>query len=104
MQPLILLIHVLIAVCLVVLVLLQYGKGTDVGAAFRSGAANTMFGSAGATPFLMKLTIVLAAGFFTTSIGLSYLASRQLEAVIRVLPLQIEPLKNFQPGIGVRSP
>lgn len=64
MQSSILSIHVLIAICLVALILLQHGKGTDIGAAFGSSASNTMFGSTGATPFLMKLTIILAAGFF----------------------------------------
>ena len=76
MQPIVLTIHVLLAVCLVALVLLQHGKGADVGAAFGSGASNTMFGSAGTTPFLMKITALLAAFFFATSIGLSYMASR----------------------------
>lgn len=84
MQPIILVIHVLVAVCLVTLVLLQHGKGADAGAAFGSGASNTMFGSVGATPFLMKITIILAAIFFATSIGLSYLVSRQPAATITV--------------------
>lgn len=105
MQPLVLLIHVLIAICLLALVLLQHGKGADAGAVFGSGASNTMFGSTGATPFLMKVTIVLAAGFFATSIELSYLASRQSAAAIKVPPLQTAPLKNFQPGTtDTRSP
>ena len=98
----IIIIHVLIAVCLVGLVLLQHGKGSDAGAAFGSGASNAMFGSTGVTPFLMKLTIVLAAGFFATSIGLSYLASRHPGDRIKVTPLQeTAPLKNFQAGTGV---
>lgn len=103
MQPSILLIHMLVAICIVALVLLQHGKGAGgVGGAFGNGASNTMFGSTGATPFLMKVTIILAAGFFATSIGLSYLASRHLEAAIKVLPLQTTPLKNLQSGIGTR--
>ena len=104
MQPSILLIHVLIAVCIIALVLLQNGKGADVGGGIGSGASNTMFGSVGATPFLMKVTIVLAAGFFATSIGLSYLASRQLKVAIKVLPLRAVPLKNFQPGVSTYAP
>ncbi|QTS83666.1 preprotein translocase subunit SecG [Coxiella endosymbiont of Amblyomma nuttalli] len=100
MQSAILLIHVLIAICLVALVLLQHGKGADVGATFGIGASNTMFGSAGATPFLTKMTIILAAIFFTTSIGLSYLASRQFEVSRKMLPLKTIPLRNFQLGIG----
>ena len=77
MQQLILIIHVLVAVCLVVLVLLQHGKGADVGAAFGSGASNTMFGSVGATSFLMKITGVLAAIFFATSLIQSYLTTAE---------------------------
>jgi len=77
MQQLILVLHVLVAVCLVSLVLLQHGKGADMGAAFGSGASNTMFGSAGSTPFLMKVTAILATAFFVTSLSLGYLASRE---------------------------
>lgn len=75
MQALILIIHVLAAIAIIVLVLLQHGKGADVGATFGGGASNTMFGSAGSMSFFMKLTAILAAVFFTTSLTLSYLAS-----------------------------
>ena len=81
MQSIILVMHVLIAICLIVLMLLQHGKGADATTAFGSGSVNTMFGSAGATPFLMKVTIFLAAAFFGTSIGLSYIASHHIETV-----------------------
>lgn len=76
MQSLILILHVLVAIAIVALVLMQHGRGADVGASFGSGSSNTMFGSAGALPFLMKVTVVCAALFFLTSISLSYLASR----------------------------
>ena len=75
MQALILIVHILVAISLIALVLLQHGKGADVGAAFGSGASNTMFGSSGSLPFLIKLTAVLAAIFFATSLALSYMAS-----------------------------
>lgn len=104
MQPSVSLIHVLIAIFIIALVLLQHGRGAGVDAGFSSGASNTMFGSVGATPFLMKVTIVLAAGFFATSIGLSYLASRQLKAAIKVPSLRSTLFKNFQPGISTRPP
>lgn len=77
MQQLILILHVLVAICLVTLVLIQHGKGADVGAAFGSGASSTMFGSVGSTPFLMKMTILLAAIFFVTSLTLGYLLARE---------------------------
>lgn len=92
----IIIIHLLIAVCLIGLMLLQHGKGADTGAAFGSSASSAMFGSAGATSFLMKMTIVLAASFFATSIGLSYLASRHPVEEVRASPLQeTAPFKNL---------
>lgn len=77
MQQLLMIFHVLIALSLIALVMLQRGKGADVGAAFGSGAANTMFGSQGSTPFLIKFTAILAALFFASSLGLGYLVSQQ---------------------------
>lgn len=78
MQYLITVIHVIAAICLVVLILLQQGKGATAGASFGSGASSTMFGSVGATPFLMKVSVILTTVFFITSISLSYLASREV--------------------------
>lgn len=65
------------AIALAALVLLQQGRGADVGAAFGSGAANTMFGSSGSAPFLTKLTVWLAIGFFVISFGLAYTAKER---------------------------
>ena len=76
MQQLILILHVLAAIAIISLVLMQHGRGADVGASFGSGSSNTMFGSAGALPFLMKVTVACAVVFFLTSISLSYLAAR----------------------------
>ncbi|HXZ48713.1 MAG TPA: preprotein translocase subunit SecG [Usitatibacter sp.] len=72
MQTLVLVLHVLAAAGIVVLVLLQHGKGADMGAAFGSGSAGSLFGSAGAANFLSRTTAVLAAVFFLTSLGLTY--------------------------------
>jgi preprotein translocase subunit SecG len=72
MQTLILVLHVLAAGSIIVLVLLQHGKGADMGAAFGSGSAGSLFGSAGAANFLSRSTAVLAAIFFATSLGLTY--------------------------------
>lgn len=77
MASLILAVHVLVAITLVGLILLQQGKGAALGAAMGSGASNTMFGSIGATPFLVKLTAGLATLFFVTSLSLGYLAAHQ---------------------------
>jgi preprotein translocase subunit SecG len=72
MQTLVLVMHILAAAAIVVLVLLQHGKGADMGAAFGSGSAGSLFGSAGAANFLSRTTAVLAAVFFLTSLGLTY--------------------------------
>ena len=68
------------AIALTVLVLLQQGKGADVGAAFGSGSSNTMFGSAGGAPFMTKLTAWLAIGFFVIAFGLAYMAKERANA------------------------
>ena len=65
------------AVALGVLVLIQQGKGADVGAAFGSGSSNTVFGSAGSASFLTKLTVWLAIGFFIIAFGLAYSAKER---------------------------
>lgn len=88
MQQLILMLHVLVAVAIIALVLMQHGKGADAGAAFGSGSSNTMFGSQGPTPFLVKLTAILAAIFFVTSLTLSYFASNAAKHnVTNIIPL-----------------
>lgn len=77
MQQFILVVHVLVCILLIGLVLIQHGKGADVGASFGSGAANTMFGSVGPASFLMRLTAILGAVFFATSIALTYLVAHE---------------------------
>jgi preprotein translocase subunit SecG len=77
MQTLILVLHILVCIAIIVLVLLQHGKGADVGATFGSGGSQTMFGSAGSMSFFMKLTGILALIFFENRLVLSYLASHQ---------------------------
>jgi preprotein translocase subunit SecG len=77
MQQLLLVFHVLVCAALVILVLLQQGKGAEMGAAFGSGASQTLFGSQGSGSFLMKITGICAALFFITSLSLGYLAAHQ---------------------------
>jgi preprotein translocase subunit SecG len=72
MQTLVLVFHIVAAITIVVLILLQHGKGADMGAAFGSGSAGSLFGSAGASNFMSKSTAVLAATFFATSMALTY--------------------------------
>lgn len=89
MYQFIMIIHVLAAICVIGLVLVQQGKGATMGAAFGSGASQTVFGSRGSGSFLLKLTIGFIALFFITSIGLNRLAvsaARKQETIILPVP------------------
>ena len=77
MQTALLTIHIILAVILIVLVLIQQGKGADAGAAFGSGASSTVFGARGNATFLNKLTTVIALSFFVTSLSLAYISSNK---------------------------
>ncbi len=68
--------HVLIAIALVAIVLVQRGQGATAGAAFGAGASGTVFGSRGAGNFLTRTTTWLAIGFFAISLGMAVMASR----------------------------
>jgi preprotein translocase subunit SecG len=67
--------HVLVAAALVGFVLLQHGKGADMGAAFGSGSSGSLFGAAGSANFLSRTTAILATAFFLSSLGLTYFGS-----------------------------
>lgn len=73
----ILTIHVLVALSIIFLVLLQHGKGADMGAAFGSGSSGSLFGATGSANFLSRTTAALAALFFLTSLGLAYVATHK---------------------------
>ncbi|HEX9810692.1 MAG TPA: preprotein translocase subunit SecG [Burkholderiales bacterium] len=75
MREIIVVVDILAAVGLVALVLLQQGKGADMGAAFGSGASQTLFGSRGTANFLTRTTAVLALVFFVANLVLAYLAT-----------------------------
>ena len=71
----VLVFHVLTAIAVCGFVLLQHGKGADMGAAFGSGSSGSLFGASGSANFLSRTTAVLATVFFLTSIGLTYLGT-----------------------------
>lgn len=77
MQSIALVVHVLLAVGVIGLVLIQHGKGADAGAAFGSGASATVFGARGASSFLTRMTTVGAALFFATSLLLFWIAAHR---------------------------
>ena len=82
---LLLVVHIIVGCAVIGFVLLQHGKGADMGAAFGSGASGSLFGSSGSANFLSRTTGVLAAVFFVTSLALSYFASGAHESAPRSL-------------------
>ena len=79
METIVWVVHVATAVVLVGLVLMQHGKGADMGASFGSGSAGSPFGSSGSANFLSRSTAVAATVFFITSMALTYLYSHPLQ-------------------------
>lgn len=73
----ILAIHIIVAISMIGLILVQHGKGADAGASFGAGGAGTVFGAAGSANFLTRTTAVLTAIFFVTSITLAIFAKKQ---------------------------
>jgi len=79
LQTILLVLQVLVAVSLIGLILIQHGKGADAGAAFGSGASNTVFGAQGSGNFLSRTTAILAFIFLSNSLGLAYIASKRVQ-------------------------
>ncbi len=88
METLVVIVHVIVAIAIVGLVLLQQGKGADAGAAFGSGASQTVFGAAGSGNFLTRSTSIAATIFFITSLTLAIFAKQNTSAgVVEGLPI-----------------
>jgi preprotein translocase subunit SecG len=77
MQSFLMIIHMVLALVLIGLILLQHGRGADAGAAFGSGASATVFGARGSGSFLSRLTTILAMVFFANSLALAYFSANQ---------------------------
>ena len=77
LESLLLVLHLLTAVAVCAFVLLQHGKGADMGAAFGSGASGSLFGASGSANFLSRTTAVLATLFFVLSLALAYVATKK---------------------------
>ena len=80
LQTMVLIAHTVIALLIIVLVLMQRGKGADAGAAFGSGASGTVFGARGSSNFFSRTTAILAAAFFVSSLSLAYISSQRTDA------------------------
>ncbi|SDT91951.1 protein translocase subunit secG [Pseudomonas pohangensis] len=81
LESVVVVFHLLAALGVVVLVLLQQGKGADAGASFGAGASATVFGSQGSSTFLSRFTAILAAVFFASSLSLGYFAKEKAAAM-----------------------
>jgi preprotein translocase subunit SecG len=81
METVVLAVHVVLAAGIIVLVMLQQGKGAEAGAAFGAGASQTVFGSQGSGNVLGRFTAILAAGLFITSFVLAFYAKQQASSV-----------------------
>ncbi len=77
LTDIVIIFHVLIALVIIGLVLLQHGKGADMGSGFGGGSSGSLFGATGSANFLSRATAVLATVFFLTSLGLAYLATNK---------------------------
>ena len=99
MSILLIIVHVIVCTALIMIVLLQTGKGADMGAAFGGGGSQTLFGSTGASTFLSKATTVAAVVFMLTSLGLAYVSShtRPTESIMET---QKAPAEQTAPVAG----
>jgi len=96
MYQFLLVIHMFVCLGIVALVLVQQGKGASMGAAFGSGASQTVFGSRGSGSFLLKVTAVFVLIFFSTSIVLNNIAAHAVKSQknVSVMPMQADPVKS----------
>ncbi len=100
-ETLVLLAHVLAALGIIGLILLQQGKGADMGSGFGAGASSTVFGSGGAGSFLTRITTVIAIGFFLTSFALAYFAKQKSEKVRNLgIPEVVEQVPEQLPTLS----
>lgn len=99
-----LVIHLLCALGIIGLVLLQRGKGAEAGAGFGAGASGTVFGARGSGSFLSHMTAVLAGIFFLTSLSLAYLGSKPTGQSSVMDRVQTAPATPVAPSDGVPAP
>ena len=100
MSAILIIIHIIVCVALIMIVLLQTGKGADMGAAFGGGASQTLFGTTGASTFLSKATTFAAVVFMLTSLALAYLSShRTAESIMQSPQAPVE-----QPATAPAAP
>ena len=99
MSIILIIVHIIVCVALIMIVLLQTGKGADMGAAFGGGGSQTLFGSTGASSFLSKATTVAAVVFMLTSLGLAYVSSHR-RPTESIMETQKPPTEQTAPVAG----
>jgi len=104
LQTIVLVAHVGIALLIIGLVLLQRGKGADAGTGFGAGASGTVFGARGSATFFSRMTGVLAALFFATSLGLAYMATTQQTVPTSLLETAPAPQTAAPPPAAEQKP
>ncbi len=107
MNQLFLIIHLLVALAIIGLIMLQQGKGADMGASFGAGASQTLFGSDGSGNVIAKATAWLSAIFFATSFGLAVIATKntQIENEIGLeIPVVNDQTNSSELGLDVDIP
>jgi len=102
MESVIIFVHVIAAIAITGLVLIQQGKGADMGASFGSGASQTIFGSSGSGNVLSKSTSIMAVVFFITSLGLAVVARQQANMSVQDSGL-IENLDEISTQVPVAT-
>ncbi len=103
METLVWVVHIIVAIAVIALVLLQHGKGADMGAAFGSGSSGSLFGATGSANFLSRSTAILATLFFLTSLGLAYFGLQQHKPA-SVLDRTSVPAKPAEPAAPAPLP
>ena len=91
-------LHVVVAIALIMIILMQTGRGSDIGAAFGAGASQTVFGSSGSTPFLNRVTVGAAVVFMTTSLLLAYSSGHHRAVASTVIPTKTRKTAPLKPG------
>jgi preprotein translocase subunit SecG len=102
-MTIIIVVHILVCAALILIVLLQAGKGAEMGAAF-GGASQTIFGSAGAMGFLSKLTTIAAVIFMITSLLLTFTSSRRASTVMKERPAPTAPSSPSEMPVQPQAP
>lgn len=106
MHSFVLVVHIILAVLMIVLILVQHGKGADAGASFGGGGAATVFGASGSANFLTRLTAILTGLFFITSIALAVFAKQQTTDAygLKTVPTEVQTTAPTPVDSGETSP